>query len=105
MGCSEAAPCVSGEMIRLLVPAGIALLLALPQIVDSNYVLGIAIGASIFTVAAASLNLVYGYTGMLSFAQLAFWGIGGYCSALTVMTFGGSFWSGLLLAAGLNGVL
>jgi ABC-type branched-subunit amino acid transport system permease subunit len=92
-------------MTRLLVAAVIALLLALPQLVDSNYIVGIAVSACIFTVAAAALNLVYGYTGMLSFAQLAYWGIGGYCSALTVMTFGGTFWSGLLLAAGLNFVL
>jgi ABC-type branched-subunit amino acid transport system permease subunit len=39
---------------------------------------------------------------MLSFAQVAFWGIGGYCSALTVMVFGGDFWLGLVLAALVN---
>ena len=61
----------------------------------SNYIIGIALSACIFTVAAAALNLVYGYTGLLSFAQLGFWGIGGYASALTVMTFGGNFWQGL----------
>ena len=52
--------------------------------------------------AAAALNLVYGYTGLLSFAQLGFWGIGGYATALTVVTFGGSFWSGLVWAALIN---
>jgi ABC-type branched-subunit amino acid transport system permease subunit len=56
-------------------------------------------------VAAAALNLVYGFTGLLSFAQLGFWGIGGYATALTVVTFGGSFWTGLLYAAVLNGML
>ena len=56
----------------------------------------------IFTVAAAALNLVYGYTGLLSFAQLGFWGIGGYATALTVMTFGGNFWVGLVCAALIN---
>ena len=83
----------------------IAALAALPAITTSNYFIGIAISGLIFTVAAAALNLVYGYTGLLSFAQLGFWGIGGYCSALTVMTFGGNFWQGLLLAAVLNGAL
>ncbi|MBI3515554.1 MAG: branched-chain amino acid ABC transporter permease [Proteobacteria bacterium] len=77
----------------------------LPTVTQSNYLIGIAVSACLFTVAAASLNLVYGYTGLLSFAQLAFWGIGGYCAALTVATFGGNFWQGLLLAAGLNGAL
>ncbi|MSQ18376.1 MAG: branched-chain amino acid ABC transporter permease [Betaproteobacteria bacterium] len=82
----------------------VALLIFLPR-VSSDYVVGIAITAFTFTVAAAALNLVYGYGGLLSFAQLAFWGIGGYCTALWVMDAGGSFWTGLALAAGLNAVL
>ena len=50
---------------------------ALPLVTDSNYIVGVAISALAFTVAAAALNLVYGFTGLLSFAQLGFWGIGG----------------------------
>src|SRR6187399_3058401 len=45
------------------------------------------------------------FTGLLSFAQLGFWGIGGYTTALTVMTFGGNFWMGVLYAALLNGIV
>jgi len=71
---------------------------ALPWLTDSNYVIGIGVSACIFTVAAAALNLVYGFTGLLSFAQLGFWGIGGYAAALTVVRFGGSFGQGLLWA-------
>jgi branched-chain amino acid transport system permease protein len=85
--------------MKLLAALGVALALgALPYLTTSNYVIGIAISACIFTVAAAALNLVYGFAGLLSFAQLGFWGIGGYAAALTVMTFGGSFWQGLLWA-------
>jgi ABC-type branched-subunit amino acid transport system permease subunit len=75
---------------------------ALPFLTSSNYILGIGVSALIFTVAAAALNLIYGYTGLLSFAQLGFWGIGGYASALTVVTFGGTFWMGVLYAALIN---
>ena len=78
---------------------------ALPLLTSSNYIVGVAISALLFTVAAAALNLVYGFTGLLSFAQLGFWGIGGYAAALTVVTFGGTFWMGLVYAAVLNGVL
>jgi len=78
---------------------------AVPLITGSNYIVGVGISALMFTVAAAALNLVYGFTGLLSFAQLGFWGIGGYATALTVMTFGGTFWMGLVYAAVLNGVL
>ena len=78
---------------------------ALPFVTSSNYIVGVGISALIFTVAAAALNLVYGFAGLLSFAQLGFWGIGGYAAALTVMTFGGSFWQGVLWAALLNGAI
>jgi ABC-type branched-subunit amino acid transport system permease subunit len=78
---------------------------ALPLITSSNYILGVALSALIFTVAAAALNLIYGFTGLLSFAQLGFWGIGGYVSALTVVTFGGSFWWGVVWAALINAVV
>ena len=67
---------------------------ALPLLTSSNYIVGVGISALIFTVAAAALNLVYGFTGLLSFAQLGFWGIGGYATALTVVTFGGNFLDG-----------
>jgi ABC-type branched-subunit amino acid transport system permease subunit len=92
--------------MKILVIIAAALLLgALPWFTTSNYILGIAVSAAIFTVCAAALNLIYGYTGLLSFAQLGFWGIGGYATALTVMTFGGNFWLGLLWAGLLNAAL
>lgn len=78
---------------------------ALPLLTSSNYIIGVGISALIFTVAAAALNLVYGFTGLLSFAQLGFWGIGGYATTLTVMTFGGNFWLGVVYAALLNAAL
>lgn len=74
----------------------------LPLVTSSNYIVGIALSALIYTVAAASLNLIYGFTGLLSFAQLGFWGIGGYVTALTVVTYGGNFWWGVAWAALIN---
>jgi ABC-type branched-subunit amino acid transport system permease subunit len=89
----------------IVLPIALAAALAfavLPLVSSSNYVIGVGVSALVFTVAAAALNLVYGFTGLLSFAQLGFWGIGGYATALTVVTFGGNFWWGLLCAALLN---
>ena len=85
--------------------AVILALAALPLATSSNYLIGVVLSGLVFTVAAAALNLVYGYAGLLSFAQLGFWGVGGYCSALTVMDLHRSFWEGLLVAAAVNGVL
>jgi ABC-type branched-subunit amino acid transport system permease subunit len=85
--------------------AAIVLLLCLPLLTDSNYFIGIAISGLIFLTAAAALNLVYGYAGLLSFAQLGFWGVGGYCSSLAVMDFGWSFWTGFVCAGAVNFLL
>jgi ABC-type branched-subunit amino acid transport system permease subunit len=92
---------------RALLPiiAAVAVLSWLPQLIHSNYIVSIAISGLIFLTAAAALNLVYGYAGLLSFAQLGFWGVGGYCSALAVMDFGWNFWAGVLFAAVVNLVL
>ncbi len=86
----------------MIVVAGAVLAGILPLVTESNYFIGIGVSACIFTVAAVALNLVYGFTGLLSFAQLGFWGIGGYATSLTVMTFGGNFWMGLVWAAVIN---
>jgi ABC-type branched-subunit amino acid transport system permease subunit len=83
----------------------IVLLLCLPLLTGSNYLIGIAISGLIFLTAAAALNLVYGYAGLLSFAQLGFWGVGGYCSSLAVMDFGWSFWTGFVCAGAVNFLL
>jgi len=76
----------------------IAAFAVFPLLTGSNYFIGVTISGLIYTIAAAALNLVYGYAGLLSFAQLGFWGIGGYAAALTVMRFGGNFWEGLVFA-------
>ncbi len=98
------------RMKLAIAPLPIALVVAaafgtLPLLTSSNYILGVGVSALVFTVAAAALNLIYGFTGLLSFAQLGFWGIGGYASALTVVSFGGNFWSGILWAALINAVV
>jgi ABC-type branched-subunit amino acid transport system permease subunit len=87
------------------VVASVIVLTLIPQLTQSNYIIGIAISGLIFLTAAASLNLVYGYAGLLSFAQLGFWGVGGYCSALSVMDYGRSFWAGVVIAGVVNLVL
>ena len=62
-------------------PAAIAVI-SFPLLAASNYVIEIGILTCVFLVLSLSLNLVYGFAGLLSFAQLGFWGIGGYTSAL-----------------------
>jgi branched-chain amino acid transport system permease protein len=47
------------------------------------------------SVLAGGLNLIYGYTGLLSFAQVGFFGIGGYTATLLVVDRGWPLWAGV----------
>ena len=73
----------------------------------NEYLLALGVSFAMFSVLSCGLNLVYGYTGLLSFAQVAFFGIGGYTAALLVTERGWSLWTGaaaggvLAAAAGL----
>jgi branched-chain amino acid transport system permease protein len=51
---------------------------------------------------ALSANLVSGYTGLLSFANAAFYGLGAYCTTLTMKYFGLNYFPSLLLAMAFN---
>jgi branched-chain amino acid transport system permease protein len=62
--------------------AVVLIALALPWFVSSPYVLHIGIMTLIFVVLAQSLNLVLGYSGLLSLATPAFFGMGAYTAAL-----------------------
>ncbi|MBI1927590.1 branched-chain amino acid ABC transporter permease [Candidatus Poribacteria bacterium] len=73
-----------------------------------EYLLHILILIGIYLIAAASLNLVAGYTGLLSIAHAAFYGVGAYAVALMGLKFGVSFWMSLpcaMLTAALLGAI
>jgi branched-chain amino acid transport system permease protein len=90
----------SGPDLRLplAVAAGAAVLLA-PLFVG-NYVLHAVIVALIFLLPAQGLNLLVGYTGMLSLAQAAFFGVGAYTAGLMAVHWNTPFYLNFL-AAGL----
>src|SRR5690606_24594467 len=61
--------------------AALVLLVALPWVAPYFYIF-IATEVLILGLLAASFNLVFGYTGMLSFGHAAFFGIGSYAVAM-----------------------
>lgn len=63
-------------------PAVLTLLLLLAPLVISTYSTMILSEILIMGLMAISFNLLLGYTGLLSFGQGAFFGLGGYCTAL-----------------------
>ena len=70
----------------------------LPYIGISKFMLNIIIYAGIFSIATMSLNIIMGYTGQVSLAQGAFYGIGAYGLALLTNKTGLNFWVAMLLA-------
>jgi branched-chain amino acid transport system permease protein len=74
----------------------LTMLAILPLWGGTPYELELGITAAVFAVLSTGLNLVYGYAGLLSFAQIAFFGIGGYTAALLVGDAGWSMFAGAL---------
>jgi neutral amino acid transport system permease protein len=51
-----------------------------------------------YALAAIGLNIHFGYTGLLNFGQAGFMLVGAYGMAVTVVTFGGPLWLGLIVS-------
>ncbi|MEK7390908.1 MAG: branched-chain amino acid ABC transporter permease [Patescibacteria group bacterium] len=56
-----------------------------------EYLIHLGILVGIYSILGISLNLVVGYTGLLSITQAAFYGIGGYSTAILLSNFGMNF--------------
>jgi branched-chain amino acid transport system permease protein len=62
-----------------------------------DYYCHIVVLCGIYAILAMSLNLVVGYTGLLSLGHGAFACVGAYCSSILSVKFGVSPWLGLVL--------
>jgi branched-chain amino acid transport system permease protein len=88
-------------------PAAVVLLVAAASapLFLGNYTLHSIIVAMIFLLPAQGLNLLVGYTGLLSLAQAAFFGIGAYTSALMAIHFGTPFYVDFVVAGAVAGAI
>ncbi|VTU23665.1 MULTISPECIES: branched-chain amino acid ABC transporter permease [unclassified Variovorax] len=82
----------------------LAALLAAPLFLGDYYLHAMVL-AMIFLLPALGLNLILGYTGMLSLAQGVFFGIGAYASALMSLHFGTPFFLNFLIAGAVAGLI
>lgn len=69
------------------------------------YLLHILILINIYIIIAISLNLIAGYTGILSIAHAAFYGVGAYVAALLAVNYGTSFLLNLIAAMAMAGAV
>lgn len=70
-----------------------------------NYLVQLLTLIDIYIILALSLNLLVGYTGLLSLSHAAFYGIGAYTSTLLIMRLGFDFSLALILAVAVTVIL
>lgn len=57
-------------------------IVSLPLIIKSTYILGILILIALYAIVAEGLGVLMGYAGQVSFGQAAFYGLGAYTAAI-----------------------
>lgn len=70
-----------------------------------EYLIHLAILFAIYAILGVGLNLVAGYTGLLSVTHAAFFGIGAYATALLSVNFGMNFFAAVLVGMAAAAVL
>ena len=94
-----------GRAAAVLLVIVLLALLALPQLADKFYV-QLATKMLIMAVFAMSLDLLIGYTGLVSFGHAAYFGVAGYVLAYAAPQYqASSLWTSLPLAMGVSGLL
>ena len=72
---------------------------ALPFVLESApYLIGIVNFIMIYSILCLGLNLILGYTGLLSLGHAAFYGIGGYATAILMTRHGFGFFAALVIS-------
>ena len=72
-----------------MVAAGLALMLGLPMVSDEFGLVQFTVFVAM-AILALSQGFIWGYGGIMSFGQSAFFGIGGYAYAVAVINMGDS---------------
>jgi urea transport system permease protein len=74
-------------VIAAVATAGVAALIVVPHLVELFTLVDVSVYC-ILSILALSLAFVWGFAGILSFGQCAFFGLGGYAYALSVINLG-----------------
>ena len=69
-----------------------------------NYSFHLAIYLSVYIIMAMSLNVLVGYSGLLTLAHASYFAVGAYCYALAALS-GWGFMASVILAAGVAGAM
>lgn len=105
MSVSEVLVARSGPDLRWAVGGLMVVAMVSAPVFLGNYALHSIIVAMIFLLPSQGLNLLVGYTGLLSLAQAAFFGVGAYASALMAIHFGTPFYVNFFVAGAVAGAI
>ena len=94
---SRPRPLAFGFALRVALAVAAALV---PLALLDGYGLATLTEVAIFAIVAASLDLLLGYTGLVSFGHAAFFGLGAYTTVLVSLDLDASPWLGLLAGVG-----
>jgi branched-chain amino acid transport system permease protein len=83
----------------------LALLLSVPVVYHSRYIVYLGTLLALQAALAVSLNIVLGFAGQFALSQSAFFGFGAYASALLIRDLDVGFWTSLPLTVLLTSVL
>ncbi|MBN2136696.1 MAG: branched-chain amino acid ABC transporter permease, partial [Sedimentisphaerales bacterium] len=70
-----------------------------------EYLLHILILIAIYTILSVSLNLITGYTGLISIAHAAFYGVGAYIAAIMALRLQSPFLANIICVVLLSSLL
>lgn len=87
---------------RHRVPAVIGVLILLPLLIPYQ---SLTINILVYGLFAMGFNLLFGYTGMLSFGHAAFFGAGAYGCGIAIAVFGLPWWLAIAIGIALGGVI
>jgi branched-chain amino acid transport system permease protein len=94
---------------RMLAAVAILALLAAVPLIGSSYAINLVIEVLIFAIFAMSLDLLLGYTGLISFGHAAFFGVGAYAAIVLATQLGLGIWmalaAGVVVAAGAAAII
>ncbi len=101
-------PTWRGRLARVIPWLGwisLAVLLVIPMLGGSRYLIYLGTLIALQAALATSLNIVMGYAGQFAMSHAAFYGFGAYASAILITSLGLSFWIAVPLAMLGAGVL
>jgi branched-chain amino acid transport system permease protein len=78
------------NLLKMVVAA--IILLIIPRIIPNSYIMQLVINVLIYVILTMGLNLLTGFTGILSLGHAAFFGVGAYTAAILNVRYGVSFY-------------